>query len=136
MKTMQSLEKIRSSVEQIKNNETQRFPSAASHGDAFRQGDLYITCLNEVPEGAKLKPTDYNAQLAPGDTQGSRHCLSHSNVKMYTLAAPTALEGPVLEVTEEVTVTHPEHGHVVLPEGIYGITYQRSYAEELRRVQD
>lgn len=134
MKTMQSLEKIRSTVERIKNSDTQTFPSAASHGDTFRQGDLYLTYLSKMPEN--VQPRKFDAQLAPGNTQGSRHILSHYRVEMYSLVGGSALDGPILKVSDEVTVTHPEHGHVILPAGIYAVTYQLDHAEELRRVQD
>jgi hypothetical protein len=97
---------------------------------------LYIERLECVP--ARCVPDRKpSAQLAPGTTQGSRHVLdSLDGVSVYRLAENTVLQGPVLLVTTERTVTHPEHGNVVLPPGIYSITYQRQFAEELRRVAD
>lgn len=112
-----------------------RFPEAASVGDYWRQGDIYLTRLKSVPHGAK--PCKTLAQLAPGTTRGSRHCLSDTeSVEMFTLQTATALDGPVVKVVREVTVEHPEHSHVVLPPGVYHVTYQRAYADELRRVAD
>lgn len=131
----QALQQIRERVEEIKNDREQRFPEAASDGDYFRQGDLYITKIAK-PAGTELKVLPFDRQLAPGNTKGSRHCLSHQDVRLYTRSGSDALTGPVLHVLREVTVEHPEHGNVVLPEGWYGVTYQRAYAEELRRVQD
>ena len=130
------LERIQNDHENIKNDEPQRFPEAATVGDSVRQGDVYITLLESVPRGAKAiqKPL---LQLAPGTTQGSRHCLdSLDGVTLYEIAEATVLDGPVLEATEEKTVTHPEHGDWILPPGCYSITYQRAYADELRRVAD
>jgi len=129
-------QKIKSSVEKIRNNETQRFPGAASAGDYFRQGDIYITLRDGVAERFEIDPTP-DAQLAPGTTQVSRHVLdSLAGVTMYRDANGDALQGPLLVITDERTITHPEHGHVILPPGCYEITYQRAYAAELRRVQD
>ena len=128
--------RIRDDAEKIKSNKTQRFPEAANDGDYWRQGDVYITYRDKLPPLAKAdaKP---NAQLAPGSTQGSRHILdSLDGVTMYQIDDASALQGPVLKVDTERTVTHPEHGNVVLPPGCYEITYQRAYAEELRRVLD
>lgn len=131
-----SFASVQSTAETIRNNEPQRFPEAASHGDTFRQGDLYIELLSAVPAGA-IQEKKSSAQLAPGTTQGSRHILdSLKGVKMYRLGSPTVLDGPILDLSKERTITHPEHGHVVLPAGVYGVTYQRAFADELRRAAD
>lgn len=128
-------EAIRNDAEKIKNDDTQRFPEAASDGDSWRQGDLYITFRDELPDNCQQCKVEL--QLAPGTTQGSRHVLDSSEgVKMYRAFVADALQGPVLVTDRERTVTHPEHGNVVLPPGCYEITYQRAFAEELRRVQD
>ena len=110
-------------------------PEAASDGDAFRQGDIYITRRDVVENRFVLGSVDL--QLAPGTTQGSRHCLdSCEGVEMYRDRNGDALQGPLIRLFVERTITHPEHGDVVLPPGTYEVTYQRAYAEELRRVQD
>ncbi len=136
MKTMtadEAISKIQSQAERIRNDETQRFPDAATPGDSHRQGDLYITLLGSVPVGAKAIP--FRAQLADGTTQGSRHCLaSETGVTMFERSEPSNLDGPVFTLECENTITHPEHGNVVLPPGIYCITYQRDLdAEERER---
>ena len=130
----QALVSIRERVEEIKNGEQQCFPEAASAGDFFRQGDLYITKLDSIPAGAN--PVPFAAQLAPGTSRGSRHCLNNSNVRMYSVANAGPLDGPVIDVQQEAIVAHPEHGDVKLPCGVYKITYQRAFADELRRVRD
>lgn len=136
-----AINRVRDDAERIKSDATQRFPEAASPGDFHRQGDIYITLLQGVPAGATRveKPA---LQLAPGTTQGSRHCLDTlDGVEVHRLAKPGEFDGPVLQISgKEATITHPEHGDVVLPgEGrCYGITYQRDLdAEEReRRVLD
>jgi hypothetical protein len=144
MKTMEAIRLITSRAEEIRTDGPQRFPEAASVGDCVRQGDIYITKL-EVVEGkrAKVQP-----QLAPGTTKGSRHILSHTCLHGiddsaavesrvdYFVRDVDALTGPVIRVKEEVIVTHPEHGDWILGKGIYGITYQRAFADELKRVLD
>lgn len=113
------------------------FSNGASPGDAWRQGDVYVTLLDAVPAGTvQIKAIK---QLAPGNTPGSRHCLDAMlGVRAYRLAAPGPLDGPVLLLTKERTVTHPEHGHVVLPPGVYAVTYQRNLdvLEREQRVLD
>lgn len=138
---VEALAAVRESAEKIKNNEPQRFPEAASHLDYFRQGDLYVTWLD--PElfniEEELEPADgpIELQLAPGDTKGSRHILdSAEGVTIYKRKNSDALSGPVMRTTCERTITHPEHGHLICPPGLYSITYQRAFADELRRVND
>ena len=133
-----ALKKISARAERIKNDETQRFPEAASPGDSWRQGDLYITLLAGRPIEA-VKQDKPEKQLAPGTTQGSRHCLdSLAGVTIYRLPVPQMLDGPVIECKKERTITHPEHGNVILPPGTYAISYQRSVDAEQRqrRVED
>lgn len=131
-----SFANVQTSAESIRNDEPQRFPEAASIGDVWRQGDLYIELIAGVPSGATLEKKP-SSQLAPGTTQGSRHILdSLKGVKMYRLPSPTVLDGPILDLSKERTVTHPEHGDVLLPPGCYSITYQRAFADELRRAAD
>jgi hypothetical protein len=139
MQTIQKeIQMISETAEEIRNDSEQQFPEAATPGDCWRQGDLYITLLGEIPSGMKRvkKPS---RQIVPGTTQGSRHCVdSLVGVKMYEIEKPGQLDGPVIECKKERTITHPEHGNVVLPPGIYGIHYQRDLdsEERERRVLD
>ncbi len=136
LSAVESLERIESSVEKIKSDAKQRFPEAASAEDTWRQGDVYITLLNAIPDDCS-KVDKPQKQVAPGNTQGSRHILdSLRGVKIFQRPNATPLQGPIMRFAEERTLTHPEHGDVVCPPGVYEITYQRAFADELRRVQD
>jgi len=107
-------------------------------GDYHRQGDVYIMRIDK-PNETTIKAMKIRAQIAPGTTQGSRHCISGATLKhirMYEKNISTALDGPVLECFKQTEITHPEHGHVGLPAGWYAITFQRQLADELRRVAD
>ena len=44
--------------------------------------------------------------------------------------------GPTIHATHPFTVTHPEHGDRTLPAGNYLVTYQRTWANQIRRTQD
>lgn len=120
-----------------------------SVGDVVRQGDLYLVCLASLPESKDAA----TRQLAPGETQGSRHivdgdCRVVEPIDRSAVAneiarvvkgasVPEQLVGPLVECRGETTVTHPEHGHKILPAGTtWATVYQRAYAEEVRRVQD
>lgn len=100
-----------------------------------QQGDLYFAKLAAVPRDARPWPFAHG-QLAPGTTQGSRHCVDSTRVRLWLLPQPTALEGPIIEAPDGVEITHPEHGHLLFPPGVYQVTFQRAYADELRRVAD
>ena len=135
---MDDVAAVSTTAEKIKSDETQRFPEAASVGDFARQGDVFITLIDRVPAGCTLvkKPS---AQLAPGNTRGSRHCIqSLRGVKVYQLKEPSAYDGPIIESKNEMTIDHPEHGNWILPAGCYAISYQRTEDSEgkTRRVQD
>lgn len=137
MKTMTAktaVKRIVDHAEKIRNDATQQFPVAASVGDSWRQGDVYVTLIDGVPSGMKIdaKPS---LQMAPGNTQGSRHCLdSLDGVTVHRLSNPEMLDGPVIVLNRERTLTHPEHGDVILPAGTYQISYQQNL-DELERAQ-
>ena len=137
IKAETAFRQVAEQAERIKNDEA-HIVATMSPGDMWAQGDIGIVALSAKPTGCTVieNPT---AQLAPGTTQGSRHCIAASdmpNVKLYRTKAPTPLDGPVIEAPEGFTVEHPEHGDVTLPPGVYGVIYQRQYAQELKRVQD
>ena len=134
MNAVEVYEEIKAGVESIKNDDCQSFPEAASVGDYWRQGDIYITKLESIRSAGDVSIPDTEIrQLAPGTTQGSRHIVE-GDATVYARSGD-ALTGPVV-VSKGCTITHPEHGNVKLPPGVYGITYQRAYAEERRRVAD
>lgn len=124
-------------------------------GEHVRQGDCLIERLTRVPKVFSVRTT--NRQLAPGTTQGSRHVLGVAKTDWLgewsqpdqlpheheVWILPKAeqekqpLVGPVIVITGRCVVTHPEHAHVSLPSGTYGVTYERDLErEEIARVVD
>jgi hypothetical protein len=134
-KSETAFRRVQRQAESIKNDAAHTVETCSA-GDAWAQGDLLIVCLPALPTDAKPDPHP-SAQLAPGTTQGSRHCIGDlAAVKLYRLTDPTPLDGPLIEAPAGVTIEHPEHGNVTLPAGVYAVVYQRSFGEDLRRVQD
>jgi hypothetical protein len=147
MTVAQQISAIRKSAERMDAAATETI-GTASLGDVIRQGDLYLICLDSLPAGNRAKST----QLAPGTTQGSRHvatgeCVVYEPTDKATVArrikdangadVPVELIGPVIQAIGQCEIDHPEHGNKVLPVGsIWAVTYQRAYADEVRRVQD
>jgi hypothetical protein len=138
MKTLtaeKTLKQIQRHAEKIKNDEAHTLVDMTP-GDMWAQGDVGLICLAALPKGCVLEKKP-SAQLAPGTTQGSRHCITDlSSVRLHRLADPTPLDGPIIEAPSGVTVDHPEHGSISLPPGLYGCVYQRAFSDDLRRVQD
>lgn len=147
-KPSQAIVELRKSVESLNAASTDRVGSP-SNGDVVRQGDLYLVNIENLPKGTKTK----NLQLAPGETQGSRHIVTGSveivnEVKMDSLrtASPKVfgkknieevLLGPAFSCKSDVEVTHPEHGNRILPSGtVWQVVYQQAYAETVRRAKD
>lgn len=135
MLATQAFSEILEFAESVKSDEIRTFPEAASIGDTFRQGDMYITLIENLPKGVIASKNPSN-QIAIGDTQGSRHCIDElNNVKVYHKNSPGMLEGPIILVKSPIVITHPEHGHVNLPCGTYEITYQKNLDNEEREMR-
>ena len=101
------VDKVQEQARKIAKRETQRFPHAASPGDAVRQGDVYITLLERVPTGY-ARQRKWDRQLAPGATQGSRHVIDPRWRRPLCASGryePTV--GPPFKRGTEIT--HPEH---------------------------
>lgn len=139
---------VKKSAEKMHAAKPERIGSP-SVGDVVRQGDLYLVCIEELPPDGKRAPR----QLAPGNTQGSRHvaegeCVVYSPKSPAAVATligsacrgaevPEPLIGPLVECLGETTIAHPEHGAKILPAGTtWAVVYQRAFADEVRRVQD
>lgn len=97
-------------------------------GQAIRQGDLYLVYSPNESKGERLKQT----QLAPGNTQGSRHTVD-SSVAVYahpkqnqviTTSNGKFVQGPVIESSDRFSLLHPEHADHSLPAGRYTTRYQ------------
>lgn len=131
---MDTIQQISAAAEAIKSDAPQRFPAAASPGDTWRQGDLYVEFVSKLPQ---TTTAPQNPKLAPGNTKGSRHILdSLEGVTIRQKLHPNPLDGPILSLSTERTISHPEHGDLILPPGTYEISYQRAFAKELKRVSD
>lgn len=137
---------VRVAAESIRSDAPATVP-AMEPGDVLRQGDLYVIALDSALPG---KPT-HARQLAPGTTQGSRHvaegpcevvepegsaALSALHRLIPATRAHRQFVGPAIHATAPITIAHPEHGDRTLPPGDYLVTYQRAWADEVRRTQD
>lgn len=118
---------------------------AAQPGDGVYQGDVLLALIDEIPSGFVEVdlPADGDAQLAPGNTKGSRHCIDDLTTCVVYLPPGFSRDssyegylGPVLVCHAETRITHPEHGDVIIPsDRIIQCAYQRIYDDELKRAR-
>ena len=147
MQVAEAYRSVIESAEAIRNGEHAEV-GEFSIGDTLRQGDVYITRLGSAPERAGKFP---GRQLAPGSTQGSRHVVAgdcelfmpHEADAVAKLAEANPrtkghehFVGPVIVAEAPVRIEHPEHGDRTIPAGVYLTTFQKVWANEIRRTRD
>lgn len=114
-----------------------RLPAQAGGTIFAQQGDVYLRKLGDVPaDASQIAPY---LQLVPGESLGSRHTLdSLDGVQMFLPAQRTPLQGPILVLSQMRHIVHPKHGDICgIPAGaVIAVTYQRLYADDVRRVED
>ena len=99
----------------------------------FQQGDCLIEAVESIPTRAKLRKG--RCVLAEGEATGHAHVIEQKGAKLYEGDAGELF----LELSKEATVTHEEHGAVVVAPGKYKIRKVREYdhwEEESRAVAD
>lgn len=136
--TTAALDRIRTSGARAASHErvTEIIAAIVYPGATIRQGDVSLIAV-EAGAADGLRAIR-ERQLAPGDTQGSRH-VAEGDVTVFARRSTNPLVGPLLRVGPGgCTVTHPEHRHYRLPAGTtWGVTYSRDLAQkEIARVQD
>ena len=101
----------------------------------YRQGDVLIVPIKNIPNKNKLKRTN-RCTLALGEVTGHHHTI-HAGAVGY--ADDELSLAKFVEVTDSNggTLTHQEHDTIVLPEGTYKVIGQVEYTpERLLRVTD
>ena len=89
--------------------------------------------------GIKTSEPNWSGRLRDaewGDRRAGKPNQSH--VHAFDAAQMLPFAGPIFNLTETNTVTHPEHGDWILPPGSYRVTYQRTVSREntIMRVLD
>jgi hypothetical protein len=98
----------------------------------YRQGDVLITPINEIPSG--LKRTN-KVTLAFGEVTGHHHTIYDSGCVGYA----NEIEGlaAYLDVESDCNLTHQEHDTITIPPGKYKVTRQVEYTPAaLKNVAD
>lgn len=101
----------------------------------FRQGDVLIMKVDEVPEDARRVPReDGRIVLAHGEATGHAHAVLERDAKLFEV---DDTDERFLEIVQHADVVHEEHDPVRLEPGSYKVVRQREYSPaEIRYVAD
>ncbi|MGA2868634.1 MAG: hypothetical protein ABSF34_05685 [Verrucomicrobiota bacterium] len=112
----------------------------------YRQGDVLIERVAEIPVTALKQEMSRRVILAHGEVTGHHHVLESADPTDWwkqgeiptTNKKPAALAGELfLSLPQCASVTHPEHATIELPPGSYRVVRQREYSPEaIRQVHD
>ncbi len=95
----------------------------------WRQGDVLIQAIDEIPDGAVEKP---DRILAEGEATGHMHRVADpATADLFKNGADLFLRVHAAETT----VVHDEHGPIVLKTGTYRVWRQREYAPDAIRIK-
>jgi hypothetical protein len=105
----------------------------------YQQGDVIIKRIDSLPSGINEVEKDFKGRgivLAEGEHTGHFHGIADTN---SAVLYENGEDLRFLEVKDGVTLTHQEHGHINITEGIYEVGVVREadhLSEEIRKVQD
>jgi len=99
----------------------------------YRQGDVLLVQVSQIPAGAKQSTQKGDLVLAYGEVTGHAHRIRDTKkARLWDAGAER-----YLQVLETVSLTHEEHSTVSIPPGAYIVPTQIEYSPAaLRRVAD
>jgi len=104
----------------------------------FRQGDVLLVQVSEVPADAAACNVDGDVILAYGEATGHAHWLKADTVKPLAKGGvwePSAER--FIQALEGATLRHEEHAPIEIPPGNYRVVQQVEYTPEaIRNVAD
>jgi hypothetical protein len=101
----------------------------------FRQGDVLLVRVPEVPTGKAVQPENGRLILARGEATGHHHSVAVLDENAELIEAA---EGVFLRIMAASTLEHQEHAAIALAPGTYKVTRQVEYepGELPRQVAD
>lgn len=99
----------------------------------YRQGDVLIQRINQIPKDAKQIRAKGRIILAHGEATGHHHSIDADAADWWK----TEDGSQFIEVSESAALVHQEHAEVIIPAGTYRVVRQREYSPEaIRNVAD
>lgn len=98
----------------------------------FRQGDVMLLKVADLPRGAQKQEPKERIVLAWGEVTGHAHAVPTAHAALYKHQNDT-----YLSVLQATGLTHEEHTRIDLTPGVYKVVLQREYTPEgVRQVED
>lgn len=105
--------------------------------NSFRQGDVLIMRIDEMPQGAVKAKPQTRVTLAHGEVTGHAHVLCADGAAILPYTVQDRTDELFFELMTDAFVRHEEHAPVALAAGTYRVILQREYTpQEIRRVAD
>lgn len=88
----------------------------------FRQGDVLLVPVTEMPRGRPFAPEGGRLVLARGEATGHHHSVAEQDAVLVDAA-----EGVFLRIMSPTPLEHQEHAPITLRPGLYRVFRQREY---------
>src|SRR5258708_3535010 len=88
----------------------------------FRQGDVLLLPVTDMPCGRSVEPEAGRLVLARGEATGHHHSVTVEDAELVDAA-----EGVFLRIMAPTPLEHQEHGPITLQPGVYRVLRQREY---------
>ena len=104
----------------------------------YRQGDVLLVRVDEMPADAKLCKVKGDVILAYGEVTGHAHRLAPESVQPFAKGGVWSPQAErFIRAAEGAVLRHEEHDAIPLPAGDYRVVQQVEYTpEEIRNVAD
>lgn len=95
----------------------------------YRQGDVMLIKVAELPRGATQQAPQERIVLAWGEVTGHAHAVPTAHAALYKHQ-----DDSYLNVLQPTGLTHEEHSRIDLAPGVYKVVLQREYTPERNRL--
>lgn len=107
----------------------------------YRQGDVLLVQITEIPAGTQEEQPQERIVLAYGEVTGHAHAINKNEAQSYRADTPVPVfdwrAERFLSVAVKAHLKHEEHATIEIPAGNYAVILQREYSpEEIRAVAD
>ena len=90
----------------------------------YRQGDVLVVEVADIPKGKKVKARNGRLILAFGEVTGHHHSVAVADAEMVKVENS---EDVFLKIMRATPLEHQEHGSIILAPGSYRVIRQREY---------
>ncbi len=91
----------------------------------FRQGDVFLLEVTDLPTDAIEQNTPEKIVLAYGEVTGHTHAVSSRDARLFV-----SNDKRFLKVKELALLVHEEHSPILLNRGTYRVVQQREYTPQ------